>query len=253
MPSRNLVNSAVGMIPSTANQANKEVLDTPIHQYPRRALITAILVLSGLFILTFGVMPWDVTLSTTALKWKMPGDLRRLMQFGEAFAHTLGCLVILGSLLWIDVKNRIKLWRVVAFVMICAATANAAKYFIPRSRPYTYQEVFPESTWETFGSPLTKSWFDEAVRSFPSGHSATAVAMAIGLSYVYPRGRWLFMSLALLAIAQRLFSAAHYASDLAAGATITCALTFAWIWLASRKHQQIDRTIDKALRGETLS
>jgi membrane-associated phospholipid phosphatase len=227
------------------------VLETPIHRYPRRALITAILILSGLFILTFGIMPWDLRLSITALKWRMPGDLRRLMQFGEAFAHTLGCLVILGSLLWIDVKNRIKLWRVVAFVMICAATANAAKYLIPRTRPYSYEEVFPKTTWETFGSPFTKSWFDEAVRSFPSGHSATAVAMAIGLSYVYPRGRWVFMSLALLAIAQRLFAAAHYASDLVAGATITCALTFAWIWLASRKHQHGEKPTSETLERES--
>jgi membrane-associated phospholipid phosphatase len=227
------------------------VLDTPIHHYPRRALITAILVLAGLFLLTFGVMPWDMSLSGSALKWKMPGDLRRMMQFGEAFAHTLGCLVILGSLLWIDIKNRTKLWRTTAFVMICAATANAAKYLIPRTRPYIYEEVFPKTSWETFSSPLTKSWFDETVRSFPSGHSATAVAMAIGLSYVYPRGRWLFMSLALLAIAQRLFSAAHYASDLVAGATITCAVTFAWIWLASRKQQHIEKPIAATLGSET--
>ena len=182
-------------------------------------------------------MPWDVALSLSAYKVKMPGDLRRLMQFGEAFAHSLGCFVILGCLLWIDIKNRSKLWRAIAFVIICSATANAAKYVIPRYRPYTFAGSFPESSWETFDSPFTKSWFDETVRSFPSGHSATAAAMAIGLSYVYPRGRWLFLSLATLAIAQRLFSAAHYASDLAAGFTITCSLAMAWIWLASRQYR----------------
>jgi membrane-associated phospholipid phosphatase len=210
------------------------VLDSPVHLFPRRALITAILILSGLFILTLGVMPWDLALSTSTLKLRIPGDLRRLLQFGEVFAHSLGCTVIFGSLLWIDVKNRSKLWRAAAFVVVCAVTANAAKYMIPRYRPYTYKELFPDSSWETFGSPLTQSWFDESLRSFPSGHAATAAAMAIGLSYVYPKGRWLFLSLALLAIAQRLFAAAHYASDLFGGITITIAILFAWIWLGSR-------------------
>lgn len=214
------------------------MLDRPVPWYPRRALITAILILSGLFILTFGVMPWDVALSTSTVKLRIPGDLRRLLQFGEVFAHSLGCTVILGSLLWIDVKNRAKLWRAVAFVVVCAVAANAAKYVIPRHRPYTYKELFPDSSWETFGSPLTKSWFDESLRSFPSGHAATAAAMAIGLSYVYPKGRWLFLSLALLAIAQRLFAAAHYASDLLAGVMITFSILFAWLWLGSRTQRE---------------
>jgi membrane-associated phospholipid phosphatase len=171
-----------------------------------------------------------------ASRLKIPGDLRRMMQFGEVFAHTLGCFIILGSLLWIDVRNRGKLWLASAFVMICGTMANAAKYLIPRHRPYTYTDIFPETSWETFGSPLTKSWLDESIRSFPSGHSATAAAMAIGLSYVYPRGRWLFLSLAILAAAQRLFSGAHYASDILAGVSITFLIAVAWIWLASRQH-----------------
>jgi membrane-associated phospholipid phosphatase len=201
-------------------------------------LITAILFLAGLFLLTFGAMPWDLFLSTKAFRVKIPGDLRRLLQFGEVFAHSFGCVAILGSLLWIDVKNRPKLWNASAFILICGTLANLAKYLIPRHRPYTYDEFFPSTTWETFGSPFSRSWFDESIRSFPSGHSATAVAMAIGLTYVYPRGRWVFLSLALLATLQRLFSGAHYASDILAGVLITCFLACAWIWLANRPHRR---------------
>jgi membrane-associated phospholipid phosphatase len=228
------------------------VLDHPVHQYPRRSLITALLILGGLLILTIGTMPWDLRVSFNALKIRIPGDLRRLVQFGEVFAHSAGCVVILGSLLWIDVKNRPKLWKAVAFVALCATIANAAKYFIPRSRPNSYKEfvdhLFPKTSWETFGSPLTESWFDEALRSFPSGHSATALAMAIGLTYVYPRGRWVFLTLAVLAMLQRLFSGAHYASDILAGVTITVAIAFSWMWLASRRHARAAKSELTALR-----
>jgi membrane-associated phospholipid phosphatase len=228
------------------------VLDHPIHQSPRRSLITALLILSGLFILTVGLLPLDLHVSLRVLKIRIPGDLRRLVQFGEVFAHSAGCFVILGSLLWIDVKNRPKLWKAVFFVALCATVANVAKYFIPRSRPHSYRELFeyafPNTSWETFGSPLTESWFDEALRSFPSGHSATAVAMAIGLTYVYPRGRWVFLTLAVLAMLQRLFSGAHYASDILAGVTITVAIAFSWIWLASRKQSRAEKSEAQSLR-----
>jgi membrane-associated phospholipid phosphatase len=49
----------------------------------------------------------------------------------------------------------------------------------------------------------------------------------------------MFLSLALLAIAQRLLSAAHYASDLVAGFTITTAIACAWIWLANRRVHRV--------------
>lgn len=215
------------------------MLEASTERGSRRALTTAILMLAGLFIAMCGVMPWDLTLSMTALRMKIPGDLRRLLQFAEVFAHTLGCAAILGSLVWIDVKNRSKLVRAAAFVCLCGSIANLAKYMIPRTRPYIYEEFLPSTSWETFGSPFTRSWFDESIRSFPSGHSATAAAMAIGLSYAYPRGKWMFLSLALLAIAQRLFSAAHYASDLVAGFTITTAIACAWIWLANRRVDRV--------------
>jgi membrane-associated phospholipid phosphatase len=68
--------------------------------------------------------------------------------------------------------------------------------------------------------PWSGSWFEEAVRSFPSGHSATAVALAIALSWIYPRGRWVFAVLAFMACLQRLVSGAHFLSDIMAGSDI---------------------------------
>jgi len=136
-------------------------------------------------------------------------------------------------LLWVDVKNRRRLWKAIVLIAVCGTLANAAKYVIPRNRPRLYGDNWPTSSWDTWGSPFTESYFDEALRSFPSGHTATAVAMAIGLSYVYPRGRVPFFLLALLASFQRFVSGAHYASDILAGLTLAVFIAFSWIWLAS--------------------
>ena len=59
---------------------------------------------------------------------------------------------------------------------------------------------------------------------FPSGHAATAAALAVALTALYPRGRWLFAGFAVLAAAQRIDVTAHYPSDVLAGAAVACAV-----------------------------
>ena len=54
----------------------------------------------------------------------------------------------------------------------------------------------------------------------PSGHTATAFGLAVGLGRIYPQGRWLFFSFAMLAALQRVDVDAHYLSDTVAAAAI---------------------------------
>ncbi|HUP78459.1 MAG TPA: phosphatase PAP2 family protein, partial [Pirellula sp.] len=149
----------------------------------------------------------------------------------ETFGHSSGGIVIFATLLWIDVKSRPKLWRAALFTLICGIAANAAKLFIPRYRPYAVEqsEFDIASSWQTWGTPWTGSWFEEEFRSFPSGHSATAVALAIGLTQVYPRGKWIFASLAATACLQRLESNAHFLSDIMGGIIIALVISL-WYW-----------------------
>jgi undecaprenyl-diphosphatase len=65
--------------------------------------------------------------------------------------------------------------------------------------------------------------YGHALQSFPSAHAATAVGLAIGLSALHPRGRWLFAAFALLAVVQRIEAQAHFSSDVLAGAAVGCA------------------------------
>jgi membrane-associated phospholipid phosphatase len=146
--------------------------------------------------------------------------------------------------LWVDQRNRRKLWEAALFVLTCGILANLAKYLIPRRRPNTYDledwswlnpERDPEvpfaSSWDGWGVPLTESWFNESIRSFPSGHTATAVAMAIGLTYVYPRGKHLFLFMASVAAFQRLVAGAHYLSDIMVSIPLTLLVALAWTFL----------------------
>jgi membrane-associated phospholipid phosphatase len=54
--------------------------------------------------------------------------------------------------------------------------------------------------------------------SFPSGHAAVAAGLATALAWKYPHGLPVFACLAAAAAAQRLFSSAHYPSDVLFGA-----------------------------------
>ncbi len=183
----------------------------------------------------FACQNWDLEISQNIQKVKIPGDFRKAIDLSEVFAHSSGGVVIFATLLWIDVQNRLNLWRAAFFTLLCGIAANAAKLLIPRYRPHSLDqtEFEIESSWQTWGVPWAGSWFDEQLRSFPSGHSATAVALAIGLTHVYPRGKWMFSLIAGVACLQRLVSGAHFLSDIMGGVVITMTLSLLY-WKTPR-------------------
>ena len=65
----------------------------------------------------------------------------------------------------------------------------------------TFKGFFP---WFSTGFPL---------QSFPSGHTATAIGLALGLSWLFPRGKWLFAFFVILVAAQRIVGGYHFLSD----------------------------------------
>lgn len=172
---------------------------------------------------------------------KLSGDLNKAIHLTEAFAHGSGVIAILGSLLWIDQKNRAMLLRATILTVCASGLANALKFVFTRIRPHaTLEGMTVDESWLP---NLTGSFWDATHRSFPSGHAATAVALAVGLTMVYPRGRYIFAALGFLACMQRILSKAHYPSDVAAGATIA----FVVVLIT----QQIWRNKDVEGRAET--
>ncbi|NIA07021.1 MAG: phosphatase PAP2 family protein [Actinobacteria bacterium] len=68
------------------------------------------------------------------------------------------------------------------------------------------------------------------IASFPSAHTATAFAFAVGLSALYPSARVVFYALAAGCGCQRIIFGAHWFSDVVAGLLIGL-LTARVVWL----------------------
>ena len=149
----------------------------------------------------------------------IPGDLRKAIELSEFFAHGFGVAVILIGLAVLAPHLRSTLPRLLAFAFLPSVLVHILKFSIARRRPISFNGQLPESSAETF-----MGWFPKLsepalegsgylINSFPSGHTATAFGLAFGLSWLNPRGRVYFFSLASLAAMQRIVSGAHWASD----------------------------------------
>jgi membrane-associated phospholipid phosphatase len=154
--------------------------------------------------------------------------LLKVVLLAEVFAHGYGATAILLTVFVIDPGRRRWLPRLVVLVAGAGVVGNLVKALIVRWRP-SHRAV--ESVWESFGGWLPDLVYDSIgaarpndLQSFPSGHAITAVTLAIGLTSLYPRGRWLFAVFAGLAMLQRLATSAHYPSDTLAGAALACFL-----------------------------
>lgn len=158
---------------------------------------------------------------------RLPSDLNKAIHLAESFGHSLGVAWVLLTVAVLDPQQRRKIVPLAVMTFGAGLSANLVKLLIVRWRPRRAEGL--ESVWQTFigwrptaalPDGLTK-WNADA-QSFPSAHSATAAGLAIGLTLLYPRGRWLFATGAVLACLQRTVAHAHFASDVFAGAALGC-------------------------------
>jgi undecaprenyl-diphosphatase len=77
--------------------------------------------------------------------------------------------------------------------------------------------------------------------SFPSGHTATAVAAAIVLSYFAPRAAPLFVLLAAAVAYSRLYVGVHFPLDIVGGALIGAATALLLLAVVRRRSTQVLR------------
>ena len=168
----------------------------------------------------------DVPMARYAGTHSLLGDLRKVLDVSEVFAHGLGILMILITAAVLDPSNRPHLPRVAACAYGAGLVVQVVKHLIPRLRPNTCDTSADVLStflpWSTLALEEIDSLGSSAIQSFPSGHTATAVGLAFGLAWLYPRGRWLFAFFAVLAAAQRVQSSAHFVSDTLAAAAIGC-------------------------------
>ncbi|HEY8748323.1 MAG TPA: phosphatase PAP2 family protein [Tepidisphaeraceae bacterium] len=145
--------------------------------------------------------------TTLALNFK--GDIKResrwLAQYGQAL-----CTAIAAVLVWqLDVRRREKaVIPVVMSVVVATVIATIIKRLVSRVRPGR----------ENAGKFLGPSWSHANYReSFPSSHSASAVALSGMLAILYPAAAPTFWTLALACAGLRYLMDAHWPSDILGG------------------------------------
>ncbi|MDG2469624.1 MAG: phosphatase PAP2 family protein [Pirellulaceae bacterium] len=173
----------------------------------------------------------DLWVATRVNDQSIPGDIRAILNRAESFAHLVGVGFILLTI-GVAAPHLRRQIKAILWMLACVGVAVfSIKISLIRVRPRGGAAAEFDSVWETFqGISPTISKFDFSqitnsnLQSFPSGHTATAVTLAVGLSLVYPRAKYVFLLLALLAGSQRISSSAHYLSDVVAGTVLALTL-----------------------------
>ncbi|MCH8924166.1 MAG: phosphatase PAP2 family protein, partial [Planctomycetes bacterium] len=190
----------------------------------------------------------DVPLARYGRLEGLPGDLRRVLGWAELFAHGLGVAIIGLTVFVLDRAHRRRLWRMFACAYGAGLAANLLKATLARKRPSVFDLTLGVQESFVGWFPTPADW-DYSIQSFPSGHTAVAVALAMGLTRIYPHGKWLFFSFAGLAAAQRVAAGAHWLSDTVAAASL--ALLVAGLLCDRRMAGKVFDRIEQRGGGET--
>jgi undecaprenyl-diphosphatase len=154
----------------------------------------------------------------TTLDLHFKGDIKResrwLAQYGQSV-----CTPVAALLVWrLDPQPMLKPVMVIACVLAASISCAILKRTLGRVRPGR----------ENAGKFLGPSWKHANYReSFPSSHSACAVALSAALSALYPNGASVFWTLAIICAALRYLLDAHWPSDVMGGSALGYGVAYA--------------------------
>lgn len=215
-----------------------------------RTLNRLLIAACGLALAGCAAFGLDLPVAQFASLGKLPGEVNEILQLSEVFAHGWGVFFILVTVWILDPQRRKMMPRLLGTVLLPVLTIHLGKFLVVRARPRTFGVEgvlqLPSSVWDTFqeGSLQLSVMTESSLQSWPSGHTATAVGLAVGLSWLYPRGRWLFVALATMSALQRVAVNAHFLSDTCFAAALSlCAVQLCHRtnrltrWYSRREHR----------------
>ena len=135
-----------------------------------------------------------------------------ITSFGNSAAYLVVSLLLF---IWFRKKKRLlakKALFIFASIAISGIIVDILKIIIARPRPKIY---FSEHLYKPEFFKLKAAFW-----SMPSGHSATAFALGVGLGLLYPRYKYLFWFLASLVALSRIILTQHFLSDVLIGGMI---------------------------------
>ena len=182
-------------------------------------------IFASLLICGLVIYPLDLKLAGLLQKiGDLPGDFRRVLALSELVAHGTGVAIILVIIWCLSPHQRLHIPRVAACAFLAGLVATGLKLVHGRLRPLSCPPEIDlvgktwRGWWPSFSEQIPN--YDYALQSFPSAHTATAVGFAVGLTWLYPRGKFVFFTLAMLAGLQRVVFVAHWPSDVVFGAAV---------------------------------
>ena len=165
-------------------------------------------------------------------------------QFGTPFGQII-LLLILSRLMAISPSGTRCSWdprvlRIFVTTVLAGLSANVGKLLVARTRPREFDFALP--LVDGFGDWFPLGHGGNGIQSFPSAHTASAFGFAVALGWLWPKHRVLFFCLAILVGLQRISVAAHFPSDVIAGATL--GFTVATLYLSNGWIDRIWRAIE---------
>jgi len=172
-------------------------------------------------VLAAAAMPTlDGPLAVASMHTELPHFVFTMIIHSEVFGDGCGVLFFFAAVWLLDPARRRCLPRLIACAYGSGLMVNVVKLLVARPRPFYWLEHQGGRGLPSFSQWLPLGSNGTAWQSFPSGHTATAVGLALGLAALYPRGRVLFLTLAVLVGCQRVVNDMHYASDVLAAAIV---------------------------------
>jgi undecaprenyl-diphosphatase len=160
----------------------------------------------------------------TTLHLSFKGDVKRetafLAQWGQSVATPLVAVAI--YLLDKSPAHRNAPWVLVCCVLGASISCFCLKRICGRVRPNR------QNAGKFLGFSLKHENYRE---SFPSSHSACAIALSVFLAGIYPAGAALFWGLGLTTAALRYLLDAHWPSDVLAGIALGYSVGLWWLWM----------------------
>jgi undecaprenyl-diphosphatase len=161
------------------------------------------------------VLEWRGVPTTLALDFK--GDIKResrwLAQYGQSVCTPVAALLV-GTM---DPNARLKPYMLIAAVLSTSIVCMLVKRTLGRVRPGR------EDAGKFLGPAVRHANYRE---SFPSSHSACAVALSTVLATLYPSGAPVFWGLAIICALLRYLLDAHWPSDVLGGSALGYAIAF---------------------------
>jgi len=157
------------------------------------------------------------------LQLPFKGDIKRESQFLAQFGQAVATVIAAALIYSFEPTQPRKAIAVAATVIAASLICNGLKKIFGRVRPNR------ENAGKFLG-PMLK--VNNKHESFPSSHSACAMALATSLTILYPQAGVVFWSLGIITSVLRYLMDAHWPSDVLTGIALGYALGWAGMRIA---------------------